>query len=154
MPFVEQIRLIALLPRSWSYEDIMKIFGCSRHAIKTARLIQDDSEYMLKSEKESQIRQSADSNKIKHFVSWLVDSNALVSGKVDSKARLKNRTQYFNLKVHIVLQLCVWILVRRSNCQSRYLSCRKHMLLLPTKSIVKKPILIVFATENSSLLSQ
>ena len=96
MPFVEQIRLIALLPRSWSYEDIMKIFGCSRHAIKTARLIQDDSEYMLKSEKEPQIRQRADPNKIKHFVSWLVDSNTLVSGKVDSKARLKNRTQYFN----------------------------------------------------------
>ena len=50
MPFVEQIRLIALLLRSWSYEDIMKIFGCSRHATKTARLIQDGSEYMLKSE--------------------------------------------------------------------------------------------------------
>ena len=43
MPFVEQIHLIALLPHSWSYEDIMKIFGCSRHAIKTTRLIQDDS---------------------------------------------------------------------------------------------------------------
>ena len=74
----------------------MKIFGCSRHTIKTARLIQDDSEYMLKSEKEPQIRQRADPNKIKHFVSWLVDSNTLVSGKVDSKAHLKNRTQYFN----------------------------------------------------------
>ena len=96
MPFVEQIRLIALLPCSSSYEDIMKIFGCSRHAIKTAHLIQDDSEYMLKSEKEPQIRQRAYPNKIKHFVSGLVDSNTLVSSKVDSKARLKNRTQYFN----------------------------------------------------------
>ena len=96
MPFVEQIRLIILLPRSWSYENIMKRFGCSRHAIKTARLIQDDSEYMLKSEKEPQIRQRADPNKMKHFVSWLVDSNTLVSGNVDSKAGLKNRIQYFN----------------------------------------------------------
>ena len=51
---------------------------------------------MLKSEKEPQIRQHADPDEIKHFVSWLVDSNTLVSGKVGSKARLKNRTQYFN----------------------------------------------------------
>lgn len=92
MPFVEQVRLIAMLPRSWRYEDIMQTFGCSRHAIKTAHRMQEDNEYMLKSEKEPQIRQRADPNKIKHFVSWLVESNTLVSGIVDSTASLKNGT--------------------------------------------------------------
>ena len=52
IPFVEQVRLIPLLPRTWSYEDIVKTFGCSRHAIKTAHRMQDDSDYVLKSEKE------------------------------------------------------------------------------------------------------
>ena len=115
IPFVEQVRLIALLPRSWSYEDIMKTFGCSRHAIKTARRMQDESDFMLKSEKEPQIRQRADPKKIKYFVSWLVESNTFVSGKVDSETRLKNRTFFFHSKVHTVLQLCAWILVKKSN---------------------------------------
>ena len=47
----------------------MKTFRYSRHAIKTADRMQDKSVYMLKSEKEQQIRQGADPNKIKHFVS-------------------------------------------------------------------------------------
>ena len=85
MPFVEQVRLLSLLPRSWNYEKIMEIFGCSRHAIKTAHRMQDENEYMLKSEKEPAIRQRADPNKIKHFVSWLVESNTLVSGIVASE---------------------------------------------------------------------
>ena len=101
IPFVEQVRRIALLPRSWSYEDTMKIFGCSRHTIKTARRMQDESEYMLKSEKEPQIRQRADPNKIKHFVSWLVESNTLVTGKVDSETSLKNRIFYFFIQRYI-----------------------------------------------------
>ena len=106
IPFVEQVRLIALLPRSWSYEDIMKTFECSRRAIKTARRMQDESDYMLKFEKEPQIRQRADPNQIKHFVIWLVESNTLVSGKVDSETRLKKRTFFFHSKVQTVLQLC------------------------------------------------
>ena len=88
IPFVEQIRFIALLPHSWNYQDIMKTFGRSRHAIKAAHCMQGESEYMVKSEKEPQIRQRADPSKIKHFVSWLVESNTLVSGKVDSETCL------------------------------------------------------------------
>ena len=72
----------------------MKTFGCSRHAIKTAHCMQDESEYILKSEKEPQIRQHADPNKIKYFVHWLVESNTLVSGKVDSEACLKHKTHF------------------------------------------------------------
>ena len=104
MPFMQQIHLVALLPSSWNYEDIMKTFGCSRHAIKTAHHMQDESEYMLKSEKELQIRQRADPNKIKRFVSWLVETNTLVSGKIDSETPLQIEPFIlFHSKVHIVL---------------------------------------------------
>ena len=92
MPFVEQVRLLALLPRSWSYEDIMQTFECSRHAIKTAHRMQDENDYALKSENETSIRQRADPNKIKHFVSWLVDSNTLVLGMLNFEV-------FFNMKV-------------------------------------------------------
>ncbi|CAF4276505.1 unnamed protein product [Rotaria magnacalcarata] len=74
------IRLLSLLPHSMLYEDVMVTFGCSRHAIKCAHRIHDDNDYMLQSEKEPTIRQRADPNQIKHFVSWLVESNTLVSG--------------------------------------------------------------------------
>ena len=82
MPFIEQVRLLSLLPRSMSYENVMATFGCSRHAIKSARRMQDDNESLLQSEKQPTIRQRVDPEKIKHFVSWLVESNTLVSGRV------------------------------------------------------------------------
>ncbi len=80
MPFIEQVRLLTLLPRSWSYEKTIELFGCSRHAIKTAHRMYDEQEYMLKQNNEPFIRQRADPEKIKHFVNWLVESNTLVSG--------------------------------------------------------------------------
>ena len=79
MPFIEQVRLLSLVPRSWSYEKIMEVFQCSRHAIKIAHRMHDKQKYMLKREIESAIRQRADPEKIKHFVNWLVESNTLVS---------------------------------------------------------------------------
>ena len=51
MPFIEQVRLLSLLPRSMSYENIIATFGCSRHAIKSAHRMQDDNESFLQSEK-------------------------------------------------------------------------------------------------------
>ena len=86
MPFVEQVRILSLLPRSWNYDKIMEIFGCTRHAIKTAHRMQDENEYMLRSETEPHIRQRADPNTIKHFVNWLVESDTLVSGTVTFRA--------------------------------------------------------------------
>ncbi|CAF3041703.1 unnamed protein product [Rotaria sp. Silwood2] len=82
MPFVEQVRLLSLLPRSWKYEKVMSIFGCTRHAVTAAHQIYDDEEYLLNKDQEPVIRQRADPEKIKHFVSWLVESNTLVSGRV------------------------------------------------------------------------
>ncbi|CAF4560924.1 unnamed protein product [Rotaria sp. Silwood2] len=82
MPFIEQIRLLSLLPHSWKYEKVMNIFGCTRHAVTTAHQMSDDQEYLLNKDQELTIRQRADPEKIKHFVSWLVESNILVSGRV------------------------------------------------------------------------
>lgn len=82
MPFVEQVRLLSLLPRSWYYEKIMQIFSCSRHMVKTAHRMHDENEYMLNRDKEPAIRERADPDKIRHFVSWLVESNTLVSGSL------------------------------------------------------------------------
>ena len=69
MPFDEQVRLLSLLPRSWQYDKIMNIFGCSRQAIATAQRMHDDKEYLLNREEEPSIRQKADPVNIKHFVS-------------------------------------------------------------------------------------
>ena len=80
MPFAEQVRLLSLLPRSWKYEKTIEIFGCSRHAIKTAHRIHDEQDYILRRDSEPSIRQRADPEKIKHFVNWMVESNTLVSG--------------------------------------------------------------------------
>lgn len=82
MPFIDQVRILSLLPRSWKYEKVMSIFGCTRHAVKAAHHMQDDEEYILDKDQEPAIRQRADPEKIKHFVSWLVESNTLVSGRV------------------------------------------------------------------------
>ena len=92
MPFVEQVRLLVLLPHLWSYEDIMQTFECSWHVIKTAHRMQDEKDYALKSENETSIRQRAAPNKIKHFVSWLVDSNTLMLGMLDFEV-------FFSMKV-------------------------------------------------------
>ncbi|CAF3373711.1 unnamed protein product [Rotaria sp. Silwood2] len=80
MPYIEHVRLLSLLPRSWSYEKTMELFGCSRHAIKIAHRMYDEQQYILTRNSEPSIRQRADPEKIKHFVNWLVESNTLVSG--------------------------------------------------------------------------
>ena len=59
----------------------MNIFGCYRQAIAAAHRMHDDKEYLLNREEELSIRQRADPVKIKHFVSWLVESSTLVSGR-------------------------------------------------------------------------
>ena len=84
MPFIEQVRLLSLLPRSWKYEKVMNIFGCTRHAVTAAHQMHDDEEYVLNRDQESVIRQRADPEKIKHFVGWLVESNTLASGRLRS----------------------------------------------------------------------
>ena len=51
MPFIEQVRLLSLLPHSMSYENIVTTFGCSRHAVKSAHRMLDDNESFLQSKK-------------------------------------------------------------------------------------------------------
>ncbi|CAF4437621.1 unnamed protein product, partial [Rotaria magnacalcarata] len=79
MLFIEQVRLLSLLPRSWKYEKIMEIFGRSKHAVKAAHKMHDAQQYIFKQNTEQSIRQRADPEKIKHFVNWLVESSALVT---------------------------------------------------------------------------
>ena len=59
----------------------MNTFGYSGLAIAAAHRMHDDKEYLLNREEETPIRNRADPVKIKHFVSWLVEWNTLVSGK-------------------------------------------------------------------------
>ena len=80
VPFMEQVRLLSLLPRSWKYEKIMEIFGCSQHAIKAVHRMHDTQEYIMKRYNEPSIRQRVDPERIKHFVNWLVESSSLLSG--------------------------------------------------------------------------
>ena len=69
--------------------------------------MQDECEYILESGKEPQIRQRADSNKVKHFISWLVESNTFVLGKVDSETRLQIESFiFFHSEVTTISQLC------------------------------------------------
>ena len=56
MPFDEQVRLFSLLRRSWRYDKIMNIFGCSRQAIAAAYRMHDDKEYLLNREEEPSIQ--------------------------------------------------------------------------------------------------
>ena len=101
MPFIEQVRLLSLLPRSWKYEKVMNIFGCTRHAVTAAHQMHDDEEYVLNRNQEPVIRQRADPEKIKHFISWLVESNTLASGSVRFLRRNSCHTHISTLSRHI-----------------------------------------------------
>ena len=81
VPFDEQVRLLSLLLRSWRYDKIMNTFGCSGPAIAAVHRMHDDKEYLLNREEETLIWKTADLVKIKHFVSWLIECNTLVSGR-------------------------------------------------------------------------
>ncbi|CAF1620938.1 unnamed protein product [Adineta ricciae] len=95
MPFIEQVRILSLLPRSWKYEKVMSLFGCTRHAVTAAHQMHDDEEYLLNKDQEPAIRQRAAPEKIKHFISWLVESNTLVSGTYGlTNLRMDNGEKY------------------------------------------------------------
>ena len=82
MPFAEQVRLLSLLPRSWTYDQIMTKFNCSRHAVKLAHKMRDDEDYYFKNEESPAIRQRVDPERVRHFITWLIDSQLLVSGQI------------------------------------------------------------------------
>ena len=81
-PFIEQVRLLTLLPRSWTYDRIQLNFNCSRHAIRLAHAMINDETYYFMKEDNRTTRQRVDPERVRHFISWLVDSQLLVSSKI------------------------------------------------------------------------
>ena len=48
-PFIEQVRFLTLLPRSWTYDRIQLNFNCFRHAIRLAHaMINNETYYFMK----------------------------------------------------------------------------------------------------------
>ena len=78
IPFMEQVRLLFMLRRSWECEKIVDIFDTSRHAIKEAHKMYDAQQYIHKEGNEVDISQRVDPEKIKHFANSLVESNTLI----------------------------------------------------------------------------
>ncbi|CAF4127176.1 unnamed protein product [Rotaria sp. Silwood2] len=105
MPFMEQVRLLSMLPRSWKYEKIIDIFGASRHAIKEAHKMYDAQQYIFKEDNEKAIRLRVDPEKIKHFVNWLVERTyGLSILHMDSGEKYELPRQILQLqKAHVVL---------------------------------------------------
>ncbi|CAF1437540.1 unnamed protein product [Didymodactylos carnosus] len=62
------VRIIVLLPRNWAYDQVMNVFGCSKHAVKVARKMQDNNDYVVNNEKTTVIRQRFDPEKTKQFI--------------------------------------------------------------------------------------
>jgi hypothetical protein len=85
MPYDEQLRIISMVPRSWSCSAITNIFGCTEHAVKEAREMRKNPEYRLPktTAEPPAIRERVDPDKVKHFVDWLADSDTLVSGRIE-----------------------------------------------------------------------
>ena len=81
-PFIEQVRLLTLLPRSWTYDQIQLNFNCSRHAIRLAHAMINDEMYYFMKEDNRTTRQRVDPERVRHFISWLIDSQLLVSSKI------------------------------------------------------------------------
>ena len=59
----------------------MNTFCYSGPAIAAAHRKHDDREYLLNREERTPIRKRADPVKIKHYGSWLIECNTLVSGR-------------------------------------------------------------------------
>ncbi|CAF3865475.1 unnamed protein product [Rotaria magnacalcarata] len=105
MPFIEQVRLLSMLPRSWDYQKIIDNFGASRHAIKEAHKMYDTQQYISKEDNEKGIRLRVDPEKVKHFVNWLVERTyGLTILRMDSGEKYELPRQILQLqKAHVVL---------------------------------------------------
>ncbi|CAF1458184.1 unnamed protein product [Adineta steineri] len=82
LPFNEQVRVLTLIPKSWKLSSpfIEEKFNCSNYAVKTARQLSDITDLPLHIEKKSpNIRQYLNPEKIDYFLSWIIESNLLVS---------------------------------------------------------------------------
>ncbi|CAF1153070.1 unnamed protein product, partial [Didymodactylos carnosus] len=48
MPFIEQVRIIALLPRNWTYDQVMNAFGCSKSIVDKFAIPQNERKRLQK----------------------------------------------------------------------------------------------------------
>ena len=80
--FIEQVRLLPILPSSWTYDQIRFNFNCSRHVIRLAHAMMNDKKYYLIEEENRITRQRVDPERVRHFISWLIDGQLLVSGNI------------------------------------------------------------------------
>ena len=147
MFFVEQLRLLSLLPRSWSYEKTMELFDCSRHAIKIAHRMYHEQQYLLKRDSEPSIRQQADHEKVKHFVNWLGLSKVTLLSQVIYRTLLITAKIFvfvnislLNLQELMILLFYVWIMRTSMSYPSKFFNYKNLMFLLTTRSIVMKLI--------------
>ena len=131
MSFIEHVRLLSLLPCSWKYEKVMDIFGCTRRAVTAAHQMYDDEKYLLNRHQESTIRQRAHPEKIKHFVSWLVASNTLVSGRILFICHTSFRIHLFLAARYIIYGLTTIRMNNgeNTNCRNRNLESRKQKII-------------------------
>jgi hypothetical protein len=80
LPYNEKIRILALLPDEWLYKDIMKTFGCTRHAAKASRHLRAATKTPLHIEPHQPIvRSRIDATRTEHFITWLVETNTMIS---------------------------------------------------------------------------
>ncbi|CAF4362249.1 unnamed protein product, partial [Rotaria sp. Silwood2] len=86
-PFIEQVRLLTLLPSSWTYDQIKLNFNCSQHAIRLAHAMMNDEKHYLMNEESRITRQRADPGRVRHFISWLIDSQLLVSDSINPSSQ-------------------------------------------------------------------
>jgi hypothetical protein len=101
MSFIEQAHLLSLLFRSWKHKKVRNIFGCMRYAVTAAHQMHDDEKYLSNQDLEPIIRQRADPEKIKHFASWLVESNTLASGRLQFIIHTSCRIHVLSLFTYI-----------------------------------------------------
>ncbi|CAF4613272.1 unnamed protein product [Rotaria socialis] len=82
LPFNEQVRVLTLIPKSWnlSSTNIQKEFNCSRHAVKISRRLRKNTHIPLHiEEKIPKVRQRLDPTKLDYFLSWIIETNLLIS---------------------------------------------------------------------------
>ncbi|CAF3125343.1 unnamed protein product [Rotaria sp. Silwood2] len=81
-PYDEKVRLLALIPKTWnlSSDKIARRFGCTLHAVKESRRLKVATTTPLHvEERPSIVRQRFEPNQIDHFLTWLINTNMLVS---------------------------------------------------------------------------
>ncbi|CAF1213923.1 unnamed protein product [Didymodactylos carnosus] len=80
LPYQEKIRILSLLPEDWTYNEIQEKFGCTRHAVNLAKDLRLSTTTPLHLEPQKCVIRSRISPALtEHFITWLVETEMLVS---------------------------------------------------------------------------